>query len=347
MRKVFILLPLLGLFLSTCSNEFNIAAPWKSIPVVYAILSPADTAHYVRVEKAFLDPDASALTVAQIADSLYYGENDVAVYIENVANGNKVPLTRVNGTLEGFVREGGLFADDPNWLYKFKPSELTLDEGETYRLSLERADGSETVYAETTMPGGFLITNPFPNDIPPKITFATDQPTTVQFRSDENGLYFNVYITVKYREQDINGNLLRRDTITWLGAKNVKRSDIPAGSGGLFSGKADISGNGFFQFLVDSIPNQGTTPYRYFEGVDLTLEGGGKEIEDLLLTAQANSGLTGAEIFPTYTNLMPEGSGFGLFTGKSVFRMNNIRVTDATVDAMFDNPLTRPLNFSK
>lgn len=65
MRKLWILAPLFGVLLSTCSNEFEIAAPWKSIPVIYAMLSPKDTAHYVRIEKAFLDPTVSALVVAE------------------------------------------------------------------------------------------------------------------------------------------------------------------------------------------------------------------------------------------------------------------------------------------
>ncbi|MBK8555265.1 MAG: hypothetical protein IPL65_05590 [Lewinellaceae bacterium] len=82
MRKLWILAPVFGLLLSTCSNDFEITAPWKSYPVVYAFLSAQDTAHYVRIEKAFLSPDKSALAVAQIADSLYYPVDAINVYLQ-------------------------------------------------------------------------------------------------------------------------------------------------------------------------------------------------------------------------------------------------------------------------
>lgn len=64
MKKLLLLLPF-GLFLSACANDFDVTAPWKEIPVVYGILSPQDSAHYIRVEKAFVDPEKSALEIAR------------------------------------------------------------------------------------------------------------------------------------------------------------------------------------------------------------------------------------------------------------------------------------------
>ena len=85
MKKLLLLLPF-GLLLSACSNDFEVTAPWKDIPVVYAILSPQDTAHYIRIEKAFIDPDKSALEIARIPDSLYYPENAISVFLERTEN---------------------------------------------------------------------------------------------------------------------------------------------------------------------------------------------------------------------------------------------------------------------
>ena len=81
MMKKLLYFLLLGSMLSSCSNDFEVSAPWKEVPVAYALLSPKDSAHYVRIEKAFLDPNVSALEIAQIADSLYYPENDIAVWL--------------------------------------------------------------------------------------------------------------------------------------------------------------------------------------------------------------------------------------------------------------------------
>ncbi|MCC7244082.1 MAG: hypothetical protein IT269_00265, partial [Saprospiraceae bacterium] len=59
MQKL-LFLPLLALLVASCSNDFDVAAPWKEIPVVYGLLSPQDTAHYIRIEKAFLDASEGA-----------------------------------------------------------------------------------------------------------------------------------------------------------------------------------------------------------------------------------------------------------------------------------------------
>ena len=78
-KLVFAAFALVSFF--ACSNEFTLTEKWKDIPVVYGFLDQKDTAHYVRVEKAFLDPLTSALTIAKnFPDSLYY--KDAAVYLE-------------------------------------------------------------------------------------------------------------------------------------------------------------------------------------------------------------------------------------------------------------------------
>jgi len=85
-----------------CSNELNVAAEWKNIPVIYAFVDASQEINYFRVEKAFLDPDISGETIAQIPDSLYYGP-EVLVRLTNTRNDKSVILERVNMEDEGFV----------------------------------------------------------------------------------------------------------------------------------------------------------------------------------------------------------------------------------------------------
>ncbi|HND88774.1 MAG TPA: hypothetical protein PK971_10630, partial [Saprospiraceae bacterium] len=98
MKKLLFVMPLAALLWAGCKNDFEVAAPWKEVPVVYAILSPDDTAHYVRVEKAFLDPQKGATEIAQIPDSLYYPENAITVYLERDSDKKRFQMTRVDGT---------------------------------------------------------------------------------------------------------------------------------------------------------------------------------------------------------------------------------------------------------
>ncbi len=50
---------------TACDNELVVTDQWKDIPVVWGFLSKSDTAHYIRVEKAFLDPKISANVIAR------------------------------------------------------------------------------------------------------------------------------------------------------------------------------------------------------------------------------------------------------------------------------------------
>lgn len=331
------MLPVVALLIQACSNDFEVAAPWKEVPVAYAILSPKDTAQYIRVEKAFLDPNVNALEIAQMADSLYYPENAIAVNLERVSNGQRIQLQRVDGNLDGYVRTGGIFATQPNWLYKTKEQ---IFEGEKYRLVIERNDGKPDITAETTIPSEFIMRSPNPADIPPVISFLRDISPTVEWRTDVNGVYFNIQFQIRYRENAANGTLIKRDTLYWTPAPNVKRSDQQV-AGNLYRGSFTVSTESFYRFLVENIP-PASDRFRFFDGIDIVMEGGGAEIERYLETAAANSGITGAEVIPTYTNLS---EGFGIFTSKNRVILNKVRVSSQTITDMNKQSPERDLNF--
>lgn len=342
MKKLLLLLPFVSL-LSACSNDFDVTAPWKEIPVVYAILSPQDTAYYIRVEKAFLDPEKSSLEVAQIADSLYYPENAIAVWLERSENQQRVQLQRVDGALEGYPREAGVFAGQPNWLYKVKPGGgFALEPGKDYRLVIVRADGKADVTAVTTVPKDFIVLKPNLMDVIPVIAFTENAPgTPISCRTDINGYFFNFTFIVRYYDKNLNGTIASTHELVWKAATNVERDEMPSGNG-LYNVSVNLPRNSFYNFLAQHMQKPGPNLYREFKNCDLIIDGGGKEIKEYLETAQANSGLTGAETFPNYTNIS---EGYGIFTSKSRTIAENIRIDIKTVDSMNVSSITDTLGF--
>jgi hypothetical protein len=103
----------------------------------------------------------------------------------------------------------------------------------------------------------------------------------------------------------------------------------------------EAPGSTFFRLLADELTPLATN-FRYFEKASIKVVGGGKEIKEFNITAAANSGLTGAEVFPTYTNFT---EGLGVLTAKNEFVMNNIQITTGTIDSLRLNPLTEGLKF--
>lgn len=65
--------------------------------------------------------------IAQIPDSLYY--DNATVQIKNIDTGEVFDLEKVDGNLEGYQRDAGVFADAPNYLYKIKAEEAGFEGG--------------------------------------------------------------------------------------------------------------------------------------------------------------------------------------------------------------------------
>lgn len=343
MKKLLLLLPIASLFWAGCENDFEVTAPWKEVPVVYAILSPDDTAHYVRVEKAFLDPETNANEIAQIPDSLYYPENAIAVYLERDSDKKRYQMTRVDGTQEGFSRKSGVFATAPNWLYKVKPApgQPIVEVGKKYNVVVKRNDGRPDVTGSTTIPTDYIFFSPNQMQTPPIFNFAWDKPSSIEWRTDINALYFNIYFTIRYREEAPDGTVLGKKTLLWKARTKAARNSQPLSGSNNFIGKADILGDEFFKFLVDNIPAANGT-FRYFEAMDVTLEGGGVELRKFEEVSSASGGITGAEVIPSYTNMS---EGFGLVISKNATTLTNVRTLEPTVKQMNERDLTRLLNF--
>src|SRR5690348_5076996 len=104
MKKIFLPLGFAAIIAATsCSEDFEVAAPYKQVAVVYGILNAKDTAHYIRIQKAFMDEDKSALDMSKVPDSSYFKEGDIEATLIEVNGSNTVktiPLTRVDMTLE-------------------------------------------------------------------------------------------------------------------------------------------------------------------------------------------------------------------------------------------------------
>lgn len=320
------------LFCLGCSNDFDLTDDWQDIPVVYGFLDQKDTAHYVRVEKAFLDPRTSALSIAQIADSLYY--KDAAVYLER-AGGQRFLLDRVDGALEGLPRESGIFAQNPNILYKIKQSKINLQPGEKCKLIIERGDNLPVVTGETTILGELALRSPM--QAVTGVTFKTGDPFRLRWSAPEEAQIFDISATIRVRE-DSAGTITTR-TLEWPMARNVKR--LPGATTGDVIG--EVPGAAFFRFLADNLaPKQNTFRYITATGIDFRIDGGGSEINEYNDVLNANSGISGAELIPIYTNMS---EGFGLFTSRGFVVEKNFGPSPATNDSLEFGQFTKHLGF--
>jgi hypothetical protein len=340
------------LLLASCSEKFNIAAPYKNISVINCFLDAADTAHYVRIQKAFLDQNTSAVTMAQVPDSSYYSSLNVCIkrfdfdynYIDSIH------LYRVDLNKEGYSKNSGTFFQYPNYAYKFTNA---LNDNYIYRvvvtnLATHNVDSSESPVIndvdnsefrflqidDTTYTHGRLdFSNPslgqtllLTGSYTPNGNFSFKSMSSpayvadVVFRfnwTDSDALH--KVNTAKYYDYDLGYYVLRNNKIAYT----VKHSDM---FNALAVGMGKPANSYIYRLLgaVKLIVYLSTSDYYTYEQIGLT----------------QGTGLTGSEVEPVYSNI--KGADvLGLFTARAS-RTGTFAVTDATFDSLYYSKIINP-----
>src|ERR1043165_7128243 len=154
-RRLLLLLPILSLFAS-CSEDFQVGAPYKSITVVYGILDVNDSAHYIRIQKAYYDENTSALLLAKNPDSNLYP--NLEVHLREVSDTTKSATIIFDETLSSvdlnkeaaaYTKDSaGTFFSAPNRAYK---STRVLNPDHAYRVVLTNPVTGEKDSAVTSI----------------------------------------------------------------------------------------------------------------------------------------------------------------------------------------------------
>jgi len=325
----------ISLFLfNACSNDLELAAPWKNIPIIYGVLNEVDQVQYIRIEKAFLDEETNALELAKNADSLYYA--DALVQLERPSLNTTLTLERVDGAKEGIIREDGIFATDPNFLYKLDlEGTPPLEGGERVRLLVLESNDQLLASTETTIVESFELVRGRPGD---EINFSNyDRITRISWRPTESAAIYDAQFIINYQENEEGSSTEFVDkSVTWVIASNFLKES----SDNQAQITIDIKGEDFYAFLDGALEN--SNKIRKFVDMDFMVTAGGSELSEYIRIRQANTGLTSSQNTPIFSNI--EG-GLGLFSSTAVARKEGITLTPASLDSLFSGFYTRDLNF--
>ncbi|MBX2874070.1 MAG: hypothetical protein KTR30_18275 [Saprospiraceae bacterium] len=317
----------------SCTTDFPTEAEWRDIPIVYGFLSTQDTAHYIRVEKAFLESGGNALDIAQIADSLYY-DPSVTVSLEKINTGERFLMDRVDGTLEGYPREEGPFATTPNILYKILKTDLNLKSEDAIRLVIERGDDKAPVTAETLIIGELELLENLPRE---PINFGGyNSELRIGWEVSTAARLFDLRFLVHYRESDPDqpSNLVPK-TLEFVLNRAIEREDES------IRVSYFLRSGDFFQFLGGALPVL-SAGFRVFDGIDIQLVAAGEEFLELTKIGQANLGITSANEVPIYTNLS---EGRGIFSSKATALREGLLLGPVSIDTLQNGAFTRDLGF--
>lgn len=313
----------------SCSNDFDLVDKWKDIPVVYGMLSSTDDVHYIRVEKAFLDDETSAFDIAQIVDSLYYA--DAAVTLIRTSDDTRYVMTKVDGNLEGLEREEGLFANAPNYLYKLAMSANdSLVPGLTYQLEINRGDDLPLVTGETVIVSDIELRQPMEGQL---LGFESDLQTAFQWRFEkEDAIFFDLYIDFFYTESVGGEEELK--SFRWNVENNITNEDLRPTLTYKFDNES------FYKAVANNI-SVSTGEVREFEFLNFGVIAGGQAIYDYIQVNQVNTGITGSQLLPNYTNMS---EGYGILSSTSE-ASTPFLLKSTALDSLEDGIYTKDLNF--
>ena len=139
-----------ALFFSSCSTDLDSNADYKEIMVIYSVLDPGQTVHYAKVNKAFLNTNSNALTIAaNNPDSTQYGD-EVQVKLQELRSDSSVITER---QMERFISSGkepGIFPSGDQVMYRTTGS-VNLNSQSIYRIVATNTKTGVKAYGATSI----------------------------------------------------------------------------------------------------------------------------------------------------------------------------------------------------
>jgi hypothetical protein len=349
MKKIIIPLSLYAVFgLSSCSEDFEVSAPHKDYTVVYGILNASDTAHYIRIQKAFLDENKSAIDLAKLPDSSYYSNLNVTIQpfdANNTPQGNPITLTKVDMTAEGYPKnapanEQGFFTT-PSYAYKFKAQ---LNSSYKYKITINNPASGATHTADVSI----VNNDPDPNQSNSGFYVSSFNKDTVQLAFERtlpaaklsisgnvprNGAYFEGFLRFQYLEKNATTGAETRKSVDYM-LSNVENK----GANFILS----TPNTSIYNFLRDEIGIAPNNIQRYMGFVEIHLFAGNQELALYKQLNNTQGGLTGDQIKPIYTNIKGP-DAIGVIASKAERVHYQGFISSNTLDSLQRNPITEPL----
>jgi len=249
-------------------------------------------------------------------------------------------LQRVDGNLEGYVREEGIFADAPNYLYKVRQENINLIGGRSYRLIINRGDDLPAITGDTRVVSDLILRSPN-IDNSPNIAIEYDRPLSFRWEFNKtDAVFFDVLLHFNYKEASQTTPATFVDkSLQWVVEKNIPvRTNNGISSDQLSYNDRD--GIEFYRYLAANLDNG---RQKIFQSISIEILGGGQELFDYINIGQVNTGITSSQEIPSFTNMS---EGLGVFSSRNSVFVEGFALTAMALDSLQNGIFTKDLNFN-
>ena len=314
---------LLSLF--SCEKEFNPRDKYKDITIVYGLINPVDTVHYIRIHKAFLGPESIIVMAKEPDSSLYPVEDiDVRIYVGD----KKLKVDTMTYTKKDTI--GNFYAPNQRVYYFEKIFDVKNLDNVIVKIEVENKKTGKITYAQTSFVNSFNITAPRPGselNLDPK-----QNSSKFTWNNAKNGRIYDVYYTFHYGEgaEGTPMNEYKKKSLVWHVGSH---SALKTGDETLQTETFGYNPGAFYAQILRDIPYNKGVWRLPFDEVQLSIWCGSEDFYYYHNINDPSQGLL--QDRPEYTNLKTkiyfeelgayeelENEAFGLFTSRIVEKLS-------------------------
>lgn len=310
--------------LNSCSTEFEVAAPYKEIPVIFGLISKDELVHYVKVNKAFLNREGSAIVAASVPDSnLYPYPISVKMYAVGT-NGQFFDSVTFDTTRilksDGIFKSNDLVYRTPSYKLRYTSILSSGSAADTlwanYTIIVRRvSDGSVIAKATTSVVGNLNFSGRQNLLALYNVNEEKYLNHAFSWKTARNGRRYDAFMRFKFQERNdaLNETILDSlDYPIFIGA----RSPVTDGKGVI---NYSLPGEGFYRFLQNKLGPLETGWRREVRGpMEIHFQYAGLDLSQYMEIN--NNTVSLSDVKPEYTNV--EG-GYGIFSSRMRKVFNN------------------------
>ena len=303
MRGIKLLVSLIFLLGISCSTEVEVNAPYEDVTVVYGLLDANQTAHYIKVNKAFLGP-ADAFEMAQVRDSSEY--ENINVELSIIKNGTITSTIILRDTVLS-NKKPGVFYGPAHTLYYFTRE---LDGDANYELTISNKNKKTTATTAIIKPFEFSGGRRFLVNSGISLVNANESSNTLEFEwaAVENAVRYELGVDIHYTNKLLDGT--NEDKVfQWNIATQVINGTTSS------TLEQDIFGEDFYQQIaanINPIAEDINVKHRTFSHLEFHLSLATDDLNTYVLVNEPATGILQEK--PEFTNVE---NGIGIFSSRT------------------------------
>lgn len=114
--SIFIVLASMSFFISSCTTDVDLNAPYKSTPVIVSVLNYTADTQFVRINRTYLG-EGNASIYAQVRDSVQYDPSEVEAWLFKKRNGIEIDSILLEPIVKPSRDPGAFFDTDITFWY--------------------------------------------------------------------------------------------------------------------------------------------------------------------------------------------------------------------------------------